>query len=938
MKRKHWKKLLSLVIVCALMLGLCPDLSVYAEEAVGEAATSIWISRAGLIGNNPEAPSYFKVDENGNLVVGTAEDYNLHYVSDTTTMTLKNLVLSNNNPCAAIATECDLNLILIGENKVTSSRNCAICIGGSVTITGDGSLEVVSTCEGITDENGEVYIPPAMTVDGEAFTNGSTLNCRSNNPEVDLSMWNASLFTVKNTGHVTGRFAAGEGEGYIAGTDMVPCDTEYGAPTDHAYIGKAYYFTPDEFYPNNLVGTMNEGDWRVVGKYDENGNPIPSKVWYQYIYVNKYGAVLTEDFHDQIQYLVYDEDPAALLTDKDIAAVSDGKTYTFNADLYAVWFSNGNVTVNGNVILDCACFESAITEVGDESRTQYVRDEAGNIQFLADSTGASITINGDTGFLSLNDSYKGDVTVNGDVSGSARYDDITVEDGYEPTEYLYAAIPNAGKVMDDGELLISFKELEGYKGQAVYQDTFYTWTEKTVSGETVRGTTAAVNGDSLVVDVSADGIANQTYPLVRSANKTTIAEVASLLTNQDSKLTAMDISLIEDNTEEVEPNKAVNLYINDLSGYKKPALFHIKDDGTIEKLFVASGDTFGGNIVCSTNSFSTYFVAEDQELTKSNLNDEPEQKPEESNPGDSKPADPAPADPKPADPKPATPENGWYVKEDGTKVLYKDSQLVKSQWHQEDNKWYYLDENGVAVTGWAVIGSKWFYFDKDAVMQTGWLLQDNIWYYLDSAGAMMTGWHEISGSWYYFNSNGSMAVSTWVDGCYISASGVWVQNTVQEGWKQSGDKWWYQLPDQTYTANEWKNIGGTWDYFDASGWMTTGWEKVGDDWYYLDASGAMKTGWIQDGSVWYYMIGSGAMATGWINDGGTWYYFTESGAMQTGWLQLEDDWYYLDASGAMLTGWQNIGGSWYYLMTSGKMAHDTVIDGYPLNKDGAWIQ
>lgn len=26
--------------------------------------------------------------------------------------------------------------------------------------------------------------------------------------------------------------------------------------------GKAYYFTTDTFYPNNLVGTMNEGDWR----------------------------------------------------------------------------------------------------------------------------------------------------------------------------------------------------------------------------------------------------------------------------------------------------------------------------------------------------------------------------------------------------------------------------------------------------------------------------------------------------------------------------------------------------------------------------------------------------------------------------------------------------------------------------------------------------
>lgn len=616
MNGKHWKKLLSIVVVCTMVLGLCPNISVYAEE-VGTRNTSIYIGEAGKIDDSDEAPSYYRVNDGGELVTGTAENYNLYYNSATKTMTLNNFAIDNDNERAAIAANCDLNLILKGVNKVTSSKDCAIYIKGNVTITGDGSLEAVSTCNEVTAENGEKYIPSAMTVEGSSFSNSSTLILSSKNPDVDLTMWNASVRTVKNTGHVTGRFAAGEGDGYIAGTNMVPCDTEYGAPTDHAYIGKAYYFTTDEFYPNNLVGSMNEGDWRVVGKYDENGNPLPSKIWYQYIYVNKYGAVMTEDFHDPIQYLVYDDNPAAMLTDKDIAAVADGNTYTFNADLYAVWFSNGNVTVNGNVILDCSCFEDAITKVDDETRTQYERDEAGNIKFRTDSTGASITINGNTGFLSLNDSYKGDVTVNGDVNGSARYDDVNVSDGYAPTEYIYAAIPNAGKVMERGRILVDRKALEGYKGQAVYQDAFYTLTEKTVSGENVRGTTAAVNGDSLVVDVSADGITEQTYPLVRSADSTTTTELKALLTNQDSKLTAMDISLIEDNTKQIEPSKSVNLYINDLSGYNRPALFHVKDDGTIEKLFVASEDTFGGNIVCSTNSFSTYFIAEDQELKNS---------------------------------------------------------------------------------------------------------------------------------------------------------------------------------------------------------------------------------------------------------------------------------------------------------------------------------
>lgn len=363
-------------------------------------------------------------------------------------------------------------------------------------------------------------------------------------------------------------------------------------------------------------------------------------------------------------------------------------------------------------------------------------------------------------------------------------------------------------------------------------------------------------------------------------------------------------------------------------------IIHQKHDGTYETI-PATYDAATKTVSFKTSSFSKYAIA----YKGSSEDSKPEDsKPEESKPEDSKPEDSKPEDSKTEESKPATPENGWYVQEDGTKVLYKDSQIVKSQWYQEDNKWFYLGESGAAAIGWASIDNSWYYFNKEGVMQTGWLLLDKAWYYMGSSGAMLTGWHEINGTWYYFQANGKMAESTWVDGCYVNASGAWVQNTVQEGWVQSGDKWWYQQPDQTYTANEWKDIGGTWYYFDESGWMATGWEKVGNDWYYLDASGAMKTGWMQDGNTWYYLTGSGAMATGWFNDGGTWYYFSESGAMKTGWLQLGESWYYLDASGAMLTGWQKVGETWYYLKDSGEMAYDTVIDGYTLNKDGAWVQ
>lgn len=60
--------------------------------------------------------------------------------------------------------------------------------------------------------------------------------------------------------------------------------------------------------------------------------------------------------------------------------------------------------------------------------------------------------------------------------------------------------------------------------------------------------------------------------------------------------------------------------------------------------------------------------------------------------------------------------------------------------------------------------------------------------------------------------------------------------------------------------------------------------------------------------------------------------------MQTGWLNDNGTWYYLQASGAMKTGWLNDNGTWYFLNASGKMLSNTVVDGYKLGANGAWIR
>lgn len=601
------------------------------EEPWEEEVREIYIGESGLLFDDENAAVYWKVDESGLLSEGTASDYQLYYDASGRTLTLKDFVYAGNGGVPLVA-DCGIRLVLMGTNKLSYAEDSAVIVNGSLDISGSGSLEVVTTCTEMLDENGDVIynedgtkaVPAAMSVCGPSFHNSATLTCKAASEAwVDLSL-DVPGKKVGNTGKVYGRFAAfGDEESYVEGVDMtVPDDTDYAMPTDHEYLGKAYYFTSETLYPNNHTGENRaEDEWLTVGKYDDNGEPVPSHIFYQYYYVDENGIYKTEDFHYPVSYLVYDENPETLVTDKDIVAVTDGKSHTFDADLYAVWFTRGNVTVNGDVFLDVACFEQAQTEEEDDTRTRYVRDDAGNILFMEDSTGAAITINGNTGFLSLNDSYDGTVTINGDVQGCSRYDDIHVEDGESPEEFYYCAIPNAGKVMENGKLLKELQTLEGYKGQAVYQDAFYTKTERVINGEAVKGTTAAVNGDSLLVDVGANGIGNDTYPLVRESGDTDRSRIQALLTDKDSKLTAMDISLIRGNKTEVEPDGTVSLYIGNLTGFQDPALYHIRSDGTVEMLEPLK--MAGGGFKVTTSSFSTYFVAEKQALLSNNINNIP---------------------------------------------------------------------------------------------------------------------------------------------------------------------------------------------------------------------------------------------------------------------------------------------------------------------------
>lgn len=589
----------------------------------------IYIDSEGNFDGNPSAPVYWKVNSAGKLVEATADDYSMKFEKTAagTVMTLRNFMFTgapNTGNGDAIWSDASLILVLEGTNSIIGTKGNALGVNGHLTITGSGSLSLTSTSGEIT-ENENAYTPTALLVTG-GFINRSTVTCNSNNADCTVSI-GSELKDIANTGELTvgdGQWICTNDGRFSSFTKAVSYNScsDYPVPTDHAYVAKAYYFDSEITYPNNMGNLGDDTSaWTIFGKYDEEGHPIGSNVWYQYWYVDERGVILTEDIVNPVKFLVYEDNPETLFQDKDIASVGDGRSHTFNRDLYALWFTKGNVTVNGDIIQDLACFNVGAL---DDTGINYVWNNGQRVWWVESTADSSVTVNGNVGLVSLNDSYIGNVTVNGNVDLLGFYADMdasVVSNRVDVPETFYGSKADAGAVVVGGEFVNVDTPLEGYVGYCVYNtEDFYTMTQRNINGEAVHGTTAAIEGDSIQVGVTRDAVGNTTYPCVKGAENNVISTIRSLLTKTGSKLLVMDISLIQDNARKVEPQTTTKLYFENLSGFTTPAVYHIKDNGEIEKLFVYDGSgSFGGDITCETNSFSTYFIAENQTLLSSNI-------------------------------------------------------------------------------------------------------------------------------------------------------------------------------------------------------------------------------------------------------------------------------------------------------------------------------
>ena len=164
---------LSTLCFLVLCLGLLP--------ATARAAGPT-VLRVGDQMFNTAQNAYWDTDENGHLVSSTDETYHIRYDADTTTLYLNGTTIAGSGSYgAAIYAQGDLTISLSDTNRVTGSNfdsdSYAICLmDGTLTITGDGTLEARGGTASSISQGVYLYSTVDLTVEGTGTLMASSIS------------------------------------------------------------------------------------------------------------------------------------------------------------------------------------------------------------------------------------------------------------------------------------------------------------------------------------------------------------------------------------------------------------------------------------------------------------------------------------------------------------------------------------------------------------------------------------------------------------------------------------------------------------------------------------------------------------------------------------------------------------------------------------------
>lgn len=287
---------------------------------------------------------------------------------------------------------------------------------------------------------------------------------------------------------------------------------------------------------------------------------------------------------------------------------------------------------------------------------------------------------------------------------------------------------------------------------------------------------------------------------------------------------------------------------------------------------------------------------------------------------------------------------------------------------------YYLNQNGVPLTGVQKIDGKYFYLGEGGCMEYGNYSEQGVYqgwksygkfrrYFVFSADGvyayMTTGFKKIAGATYYFNSNG------------LKLEGK--SSTIL---KKIGSNYYAIGVSGALTINNWSTIGQDKYYFDAEGKMLSNKVvKIGKDFYVFDADGKMlrakkdkrivtlkskkyavgisgaivRNSFATIGKDKYYLGSRGELAINQlIKIGKTYYAFGPDGKMfrsakNKAIIKVKKKQYAVGTSGAIVrNSFATVGKDKYYFGSRGDMAVNKTVkikkDTYYFGNDGKMVR
>ena len=255
----------------------------------------------------------------------------------------------------------------------------------------------------------------------------------------------------------------------------------------------------------------------------------------------------------------------------------------------------------------------------------------------------------------------------------------------------------------------------------------------------------------------------------------------------------------------------------------------------------------------------------------------------------------------------------YYDKDSG--ALATNQYIIAYNPYRHRNERYYVNYQGIRLTGPQTIDGKQVYFDKYEGCQVFDNFGDDGYFYDQDGNRVDLGanrYVQIRDNWYYVGNDGKILTGEHIiDGAHV------------------------------YFEYGGKQVKGDFDYNnqfhdkDSGNLVTNRFVTVKDQNYFIGAdSKAIKGATVIDNIEYFFDEKTGAQVKGNFASNKKYYNSTTGALVTNSYVQVDNDWYYVDTQGKRLEGPQTVDGIQVFFNDSGKQAKGVFgNDGYYYDKD-----